>query len=288
MDDADGLAAICARPQTPSLWRGRPHPLEKQLDIQRLIELAAAEGPFVAAAPGAEASSPLDALEALGEDLAPFAEILRRFGLCRELRIGVTWDARATLRDFAERDAPELALARALGRGRSGAAIAEAMAAERRRLGDWALDVLHAAAADLLRLPTCDDDQIVNVVAMFGGAGRGAHDGALHRIAAALPGEPRFRCIGPLPALSFASIELKRADAHALNRARDLLDVAPFASLDALASAFRAKAQTGRRDADRDPRRFKALVEACALLCAFAERDGADAVASIRLAGARA
>lgn len=280
-----GLAAICATTRAPPLWRGRAHPLDKPLDVQRLIELAAAEGPFVAAALGAEISGPAEALAALGEDLAPFAQILARFGLSREHQITVTWDARATLRAFAERDAPELALARAMGRDRFGAAIADAMGAERRRLGDWAQSLLHAAAEDLLALPPRDDDQIVNLVAMIAPGGRARLDGALQRIAAALPGAPRVRRVGPLPAMSFAVIELKRADENALAQARRLLDVTPAASLDTLKSAFRQLAKLAHPDAGGDDRRFKALVEARTLLCAFADRRGADAVASIRVAG---
>jgi curved DNA-binding protein CbpA len=87
--------------------------------------------------------------------------------------------------------------------------------------------------------------------------------------------------------MSFAVIELKRADAKALARARTLLGVAPATSLDALKSAFRARAKTAHPDAGGDPARFKALVEARTLLSAFAERRGADAIASIRLAGAK-
>ncbi len=285
----DGLAAVCATQRPPSLWRGRAHPLEKLLDVQRLIELAAAEGRFVAAAPDAEISGPAEALAALGEDLAPFVEILARFGLSREHQITVTWDARATLRVFAERDAPELALARARGRDRFGAAIADAMGAERRRLGDWALSLLHDAAEDLLALPTRDDDQILNAVALTARDGQARLDAALARIEAALPGEPRVRCVGPLPAMSFAVIELKRADEKALAQARRLLDVTPTASLDALKDAFRQLAKTAHPDAGGDDMRFKALVEARSLLCAFADRRGADAVASIRMAsGGRA
>jgi hypothetical protein len=280
-----GLAAVCATPRAPSLWRGRAHPLETLLDVQRLIELAAAEGAFVAAAPGAEIAGPAEALAALGEDLSPFADILARFGLSREHQISVTWDARATLRAFAERDAPELALAQVLGRDRFGAAIADAMGAERRRLGDWALNLLQDAAEDLLALPTRDDDQIVNVVAMIAPDGQARLDGALERIDAALPGEPRVRCVGPLPAMSFAVIEVKRADEKALAQARRLLDVAPSASLDALKGAFRQLAKTAHPDAGGDDKRFKALVEARTLLSAFADRRGAGAVASIRIAG---
>ena len=284
----DGLAAVCATPRAPSLWRGRAHPLEKLLDEQRLMELAAAEGAFVAAAPGAEISGPAEALAALGEDLKPFAHILARYGRSREHQITVTWDARATLRAFAERDAPELALARALGRDRFGRAIAEAMGAERRRLGEWALSVLQEAADDVLALPTRDDDQIVNAVAMIAPDGQFRLDAALERIDAALPGEPRVRCVGPLPAMSFAVIELKRADEKALAQARSLLDVAPTASLDTLKTAFRHLAKTAHPDAGGDEKRFKALVEARSLLSAFADRRGADAVASIRIAGGRA
>jgi hypothetical protein len=174
---------------------------------------------------------------------------------------------------------------RALGRDRFGEAIAQALGAERRRLGDWALAQLLGASDDMLTLAPRDDDQIVNAVVMIRPGGRDALEAALARIGAALPGEPRIRCVGPLPALSFAAIELKSADVSALARARDLLDVAPSASLDALKSAFRARAKAAHPDAGGDDERFAALVEARSLLCAFAERRGAETVASIRLAG---
>ena len=280
---AADLAAICACEVRPKM--AGAHRLERLLDVQRLMETAAAEGPFVAAAPGAEIEGPDEALRALGEDLDPYAAILRRFGRAREFQITIAWDARATLRAVAERAAPELAVARRLGRVPFGEAIAASMQAERRRLADEILHILHEAAEDVLALPTGDDDQIANIVAMIGPEGQGRLDAALERIDAQLPGDPRIRCVGPLPAMSFAVIDLKRADARALARARDLLGVTRSASLDALKSAFRASAKTAHPDAGGDPHRFKALVEARTLLAAFADRAGADAAASIRLAG---
>jgi len=211
---ADGLATICATPLPKRLWRGRAHPFDISLDVQRLIAMAATEGPFVAAAPGSEAPGSVEALAALG-NLALYADILARFGLRREHRIAIDWDARATVRAFAERDAPELTLARALGGDLFGQAIAWAMETERRRLGDWALAQLQDAVEDLLTLPTRDGDQILNAVAMIGPGGQAAFDTARARIAAALSGQSRICCVGPLPALSFAVIDLRRADAVA-------------------------------------------------------------------------
>jgi hypothetical protein len=282
---AGDLAALCAEQRArPSsfFFPPKPHPLERLLDVQRLLEAAAEQGPILAATPGTQAESADEALAALGGDLSRFAEPLGAYGRACEYQVAVAWDARASLAALAAREAPELAAARALGRERFGEAIARAMTAERARFADAARTALQAVALDLLELPTPGEDQIANIIVMIGPDGGPALDAALERLDADLPGEPRIRCVGPLPAHSFVAIELKRADAAAMARARDALGVAPGASPEALKAAFRAKARTAHPDAGGDPERFRALVEARTRLAAFA---GGDAVASLRRAG---
>ena len=287
---ADDLAALCAEANepAPSLFSRKPHPLERLLDVQRLLEAAAEEGPLLAATPGAQAATPEEALGALGGDLRPFEASLRDYGRAREFQIFVSWDARASLRALSERARPELVAAQALGREHFGAAIAQAMAGERARYVEAARAILQDVALDTLELPTRDEEQILNLVVMIDPADGPRLDAALERIDAELPGEPRIRCVGPLPALSFIAVELRRADASAMARARDLLGVAPDAGIGALRSAFRVLAKTAHPDAGGDPLVFRSLVEARTLLAAFADRGGADAVASIRLAGTAA
>jgi len=270
-----GLVAVGAHAATASslAWR------------QRLLEALAARGPIVAVAGGAEVADLEEAVSALGPDLAPFEAALARFGFKREYQLRVAWDAQATLKTVAGRREAGLAAARAEGRRRFGEALAAAMQAEQRRVADICLGEFAGAVEDLIALPTLEADLVVNALALVAPEGGARLDAALARVDAALPGEPRVRCLGPLPATSFAAIEFQRADARALGEARVLLDLGPSVSSEELKAAFRSKSKLWHPDAGGDAQRFAKLISARALLASFADRNGADAIATLRLGG---
>ena len=284
-----GLAAVGANaPAATWLARsvgGRLNALQGLVSRQRLLEALAERGPIVATAGDAEVADLDEAVAALGPDLAPFEAALARFGLKREYQLLVAWDAQATLKAVAGRPEVGLAAARAEGRRRFGEALSAAMEAERRRLVGICLGEFAAAVEDLIALPTSEADLVVNALALVAPDGGARLDAALARVDAALPGEPRVRCLGPLPATSFAAIEFQRADARALGEARVLLDLGPSVSSEELKAAFRLKSKLWHPDAGGDAQRFAKLISARALLASFADRNGADAIATLRLGG---
>ncbi|MBI4770544.1 MAG: GvpL/GvpF family gas vesicle protein [Chloroflexi bacterium] len=93
---------------------------------------------------------------------------------------------------------------------------------ERRRaaLRDRLLPSLREVAPDLLVNPLMDDSMVANVALLVDGAGKAALDQRLALLDEEFGGRLTFRCVGPLPPYSFATVEVQLPSFEAVDDAR--------------------------------------------------------------------
>jgi hypothetical protein len=71
----------------------------------------------------------------------------------------------------------------------------------------------------------------------------------LNRLDAGFEGQMKFRCVGPLPPSSFATVEVSFPSRQAIDRARQTLNVEGMACRNEIVSAFRRLARENHPDA---------------------------------------
>jgi hypothetical protein len=98
-------------------------------------------------------------------------------------------------------------------------------ALEQRRTGLRAhlLDALRELALDLALNPAMDDSMVVNVALLLDQANRQALEWQLELLDKEFEGRLLFRCVGPLPAYSFATVDVQLPAFETVDAARRLL-----------------------------------------------------------------
>ena len=96
---------------------------------------------------------------------------------------------------------------------------------EQRRtaLQDHVVHRLGQVALDVVINPHMDDSMVANVALLLDQAGREALDRRLATLDREFEGRLLFRCVGPLPPYSFATVEVEMPSFPAVDRARRLL-----------------------------------------------------------------
>jgi hypothetical protein len=97
------------------------------------------------------------------------------------------------------------------------------LAQRRADLRDCLLPALCEEALDVVANPLLDDSMVANVALLLDGAGRQALDEQVEQLDAQFGGRLTFRCIGPLPPYSFASVELESMPFETVDGARKRL-----------------------------------------------------------------
>jgi hypothetical protein len=144
------------------------------------------------------------------------------------------------------------------------------------------LPVLREIAQDMVINPLMDDGMILNAAVLVDEAGRlalekslEALDAAFERNQSQLPGGTQliFRCVGPLPLYSFATVDVHALQFATVDAARRSLGLAETAAPDDIKSAYRQKA--GQAHPDHNPnlpgaeQRMAELTGAYQLLTAY-------------------
>lgn len=148
---------------------------------------------------------------------------------------------------------------------------------ERRRaaLRGRLLPSLREVAPDLLVNPLMDDSMVANVALLVDGAGNAALDQRLALLDEEFGGRLTFRCVGPLPPYSFATVEVQTPSFEAVDEARRRLGLGETATPGEIKQAYRRLA--GRLHPDHNPEdaeaetRMAELARAYRLLTAYAE-----------------
>ncbi len=266
--EATGLAAILAPASKPIVaWlRTRKAAMEEMLAFQRLLESLSAVGPILPAAYGSTFVSQDDARALLRVYRPQLVRDLADFGGKAQFQIDVRWDPARAMAAFMA-DGRLVGLDRTLAQGDRrafGAVLQALMEAERQRMGADFRARLAAASQDLVLLPLADETAILNVAALIERTGEAELDAAVKAIDASMPEALTIRYLGPLPALSFASIVVSEQDTGELALSLRRLGVPPDATEEAITAAYRR----AMRDAHPDTAGAAASTDAAAALAA--------------------
>jgi hypothetical protein len=289
-----GLTAILAAVPKPrfSLFPRRRMLLDL-LEVQRILEAIGAAGSVLPACPGTLLDDSSEALELLCADAASLRAALEEFGTTRQFQIIVTWDGPAMVGAIRHRAdvTAVLAASAASGRLAAGKALQAIMLGERERLSNEIVARLSAVVRDRLTMPQDGVDCVANLVVLIDACSEPRLDAALIELDALLPGNSRVRCIGPLPAVSFAAVSLDRIDSDRIDAARRLLGVGYRLTTDSVRTAWRQYARAHHPDvaeADANSGEFGDASAAYRLLRRFAdqaERTGCEPALFVDILG---
>ncbi len=217
-----------------------------------------------------------------GEPL--FCGVLDQLRGRMQMEVVVLWDLQRVFREvgreepiaqltaqIAARPAPETGVERiALGQ-----MVQASLARRRAELQERLLPAFRAMTPDLATSPTMDDSIVLNVGLLLDDFGRDELDRQLALLDEEFEGQLTFRCVGPLPPYSFATVEVETPSFDQIDRARALLELGDTATADEIRQAFRRLAALAHPDVNpEDPEaglRMAELSKAYRLLLAYAE-----------------
>ncbi len=156
-----------------------------------------------------------------------------------------------------------------------GQMVQASLAQRRTALRDRLLPSLQEVALDLVVNPLMDDSMVANVALLVDEAGRRALDQRLELLDKEFGGRLRFRCVGPLPPYSFATVEVQIPSFQAVDEARCLLGLGETATPGEIKRAYHRLAS--QLHPDHNPNspeaeaRMAELTQAYRLLTAYAE-----------------
>ena len=206
-----------------------------------------------------------------------------------QMEVVVTWDLAAVFQEISAEE--EIARAKSRVVGRPSEEAAEARVAigqmvkaslDRRRsaLQDYLVPWLRDVALDLVANPLLDDGMVANVALLLDGAGREALDRRLVELDRQFQGWLNFRCVGPLPPYSFATVEVQTPAFEAVDTARYRLGLGKTATLEEIKRAYRQLAARVHPDVnpegDKAGMRMAELTEAYRLLAAYGESQTSE------------
>jgi hypothetical protein len=274
------LSALVLPVPTVRFWQSRRRrELEGMVELQRVMEAVIATGPLLAAQPGTRLEDPAEAVSLLAPASVRLEEAFHAFGALRQFQVTVRWDPKAVLAALAERG---VFAAPTTDRVEFGKAIRARLLEEKGRLSRFVRDRLAAAARDVVSMPVAEEDVVADAVVLVD-AETAALDLELQRIDDVLPGASIVRCVGPLPAVSFAAIRIDRIDDEHVSGARRLLGVKDSAACEDLRSAYVHAARATHPDtgAGVGTEAFAAAREAYNLLSSITGQSGPPAAVRI-------
>ena len=194
-------------------------------------------------------------LLAQGENL--FRSALDSFAGLIQLEVVVLWNLSEILQEIGREDDIVRFKAEVLARGtevtaEERMAIGQMVQAsvERRRvvLHDRILSSLSELAMDTTVNPLMDDSMVANVALLLDEARSKALEQRLEALDGEFGGRLHFRCVGPLPPYSFASVEVEMLSFEAIHEARKQLGLGEAATLDEIKGAYRRLASESHPD----------------------------------------
>lgn len=223
-----------------------------------------------------------------------FKAAFDRLDVRAQYEIVVTWDLDTAFREIAEEEAVVQLKAVLPAAGESpgrdgrvelGQLVKQSLERRREELGARLSRALQAVAIDSVANPLMDDRMVLNQALLV----RADHTEALDRCIEALDAEAGgrlvFRCVGPLPPYSFATVEVTFLDKEAIERARCELQLERVRSTEDVQSAYRRRAKRVHPDltgtAEADDRAMALLNDAYKTLWAYAEAGG-PVIVSVR------
>jgi hypothetical protein len=224
------------------------------------------------------------AVRMLQQGEAAFRAALARCSGLVQMEVVALWDLREVfahigqdprLTDIKARIAGKPAEDTAADRVEAGQLVKTLLEDRRAELADRLVAPLAAAGVDHVVNPVLEDSMVANVGLLLDHAGQQALDRKLADLDRAFGGRLTFRCVGPLPPYSFATVEVQLPSPEAIGAARLQLGVGEVATLSDIKRAYYQAAAAVHPDRNPDgagaDARMSALSQGYRLLTAFAE-----------------
>jgi hypothetical protein len=241
--EGDGLAALLAPARRPmAAWlQTRKAAMGDVLGFQKLLEALSAAGPVLPASHGSALVAPTDAAALLSAHSKALRRDLADYGARVQFQVEVRWEptkAMAALKADGRMAGLNVALAHC-DRQAFGVALQAFMESEKMRLAAEFQGRLSDVAREIVGLPLADDAAILNVAALIERSDERLLDKAVEAIDAAMPEALAIRYLGPLPAVSFASIVIAEQDKGALGLSQKRLGIGKGATAAETTAAYR-------------------------------------------------
>lgn len=282
--DGGGVFGAVVRPTaaTSFVGRDRRHLARLLLAHQQVVENIMAHGPvlpvkFATIAPDEESVE-----RCLKSGGAAFAEAFARLAGKIQYEILVTWDLDQVLAEIAR--SPEVISMKQVMATPVELGTAVKNLLERRRcdIAGEISEALRAIAEDFVDNALMNDRMVLNIALLIDEEKLGALDDCLETLDASRDGKLGFRCVGPLPPYSFATVEASFLDKGRVSHARDLLELDENADAVAVHDAYRRLARMYHPDVAGEgggDDRMAILHDAYRTLRAVAEASGPVQVA---------
>jgi len=152
--------------------------------------------------------------------------------------------------------------------------------ARRASLKDSLVRRLGEAACDMIVNPNMDESMVVNLALLVEDNARDLLDARLRELDAEFDGKLNFRCVGPLPPYSFATVEVQVPTFEEVDEARRLLGLGERHNRDEIKQSYRHLARQVHPDVAPDNSQADSLISELAgayrLLMAYADSVNGD------------
>ena len=258
---------------------------------QQVIERVMTWAPVLPVKFGTVAPDGQSVARCLACGAAAFADAFQRVKEKTQFEILVTWDPEPVFASIAV-DAEVMRLKRELtasssasdpvASARLGALVKRMFDQRRGELGNAIARVLRQTAEDVVANALMDDRMVLNLALLVDDDRVAALDEGLETLDARYDGKLTFRCVGPLPAHSFAAVEVSFLDADKIARARKVLNLDTVRDTNTVRAAYRRLAKRSHPDVtarDDDGERIAELNDAFTILSSYADAGGPVVVA---------
>jgi hypothetical protein len=258
----DGIAAVVG-PSDQDDYQGLPREelVTVLLEHQRVVEEVMSAYPVLPARFGTVLADEARVIELLTRGHGLLAGELDRLAGCVQMEVVVQWDLEKV---FAELGRDErIAQVRAAAAAASAAdaealrivlgQTVQALLEERRAtLKDRLLPRLQEAGREVHANPLMDDKMILNLALLVDEPGRQRLDALLPELDDEHEGSLDFRCVGPLPPYTFATLDVESPRFSDTERARGLLELPLEVTAGQVKAAFRRLASRLHPDVNPD------------------------------------
>ena len=275
--------AAVVRPAAGMAFAGRSRPDLARLLLahQQVTETIMAQAPVLPVKFATVAPDRVSVEHCLASGGADFDESFAQLAGKCQFELLASWDPAQVLAQIA--GMPEIARLRqdAATPLALGAAVKRLFDRRREEVAEGLATALRTVAADTVDNALMDDRMVLNLALLIDAGQTDTLDDCLEVLDALHDGQLNFRCVGPLPPHSFATVEVSFLDAGQISWARGVLELDESADAAELRSAYHRLAKglhpdaaSGTADGAADGDRMTDLQHAYRTLRALAEASG--------------